>query len=79
MNLFNCGLAVLLVFLVADTTVRIRMVRAGHKWAFLLGGLLDYGEYLRLRSKYGWSAWPVYVIWITFPLGVVLTLIAGRP
>ena len=51
------------------------MSRIGHKRVFLLGGFFDYREYLRVRSQYGWAAWPVYVIWVTAMLGIALILL----
>jgi hypothetical protein len=28
------------------------------------------GEYLRVRNKHGWSAWPVYLLWPSLFVGV---------
>jgi hypothetical protein len=32
-------------------------------------------EYARTRTKYGWSAWPLHILWLGFVLGVPLLLI----
>jgi hypothetical protein len=75
MSLFNLGIAILCVFVLLDLMVRVRMRRIGHKWIFLRGALFDYGEYLKVRSKYGWAAWPVYLLWATFAVGVALAVV----
>jgi hypothetical protein len=61
---------------VLDSIFRIRMARAGHKWALLKGGAFDYSDYLKVRRERGWASWPVYLMWITAVIGIVL-LIAG--
>jgi hypothetical protein len=33
-------------------------------------------DYLKVRKQHGWSAWPVYLTWICFTLGMV-ALISG--
>lgn len=33
------------------------------------------GKYLDERKKYGWSPWPVYLMWPSLALGVVLLAI----
>jgi hypothetical protein len=55
------GVILLCVFVAVDAFIRIRLKRAGHKWVFLRGATLDYGEYRKVGSKYGWSTWPVVV------------------
>ena len=70
------GLILLCVFVALDAFVRIRLKRAGHKWVFLRGGTLDYGEYRKAGTKYGWSTWPIWLLWITLIAGVAL-FIAG--
>jgi hypothetical protein len=32
-------------------------------------------DYLRLRMKYGWSPWPVYLMWPALIAGIVLIVI----
>jgi hypothetical protein len=34
------------------------------------------GEYLKVRGKYGWSAWPVYLLWPSL-FGGVLVFVVG--
>lgn len=72
MNLKMVGLGVLCVFVALDAFVRFRMKRIGRKWMFLRGATFDYGEYLEVRAEHGWSAWPVYALWIAFAVGIVL-------
>lgn len=59
-----------------DTIVRFRMRGIGHKWVFLRGGTLNYNEYLKVRTKYGWQAWPIYLMWVMWIAGIAL-LITG--
>jgi hypothetical protein len=73
--MFNVGLATLCVFVALDFVIRLRMKRIGKKWAFLLGALFDYGDYLKVRAQYGWAAWPVYLLWSCFIIGVILVVI----
>jgi hypothetical protein len=61
----------LAVATVLDFVIRLRITRAGFRWAFLLGGAFDYGEYHRVRQKYGWSPWPVRVFWVCAILGML--------
>jgi hypothetical protein len=56
---------------VIDCFVKLRMTRIGYKKAFLMGGAFDYSTYDRVRSEYGWSAWPVRVFWISVTLGIL--------
>ena len=76
MNLKVIGGALLCVFVVLDALVRLRLKGIGRKWVFLRGGTLDYGEYLKVRTKYGWSMWPIYLLWSTLISGIGL-FIAG--
>jgi hypothetical protein len=32
-------------------------------------------DYLRLRTKYGWSPWPAYLMWLVLLVGAVLFVI----
>jgi hypothetical protein len=70
------GAVLLCVFFVLDVFVRFRLRSIGRKWAFLRGGTLDYGEYLKVRSMYGWSVWPIYLLWSALISGLGL-FIAG--
>lgn len=60
---------------VLDLFFRIRMTRAGYKMALLLGGAFNYREYHSARRKYGWSAWPVYMMWSLILSGLVLVVV----
>ena len=75
MNLLDLGIAALIGFGLLDLMIRVRMARLGHKWVFLLGGFFDYGEYTKVRSKYGWSAWPVRLMWLLVIVGICLVII----
>jgi len=74
-DLLHLGLFVLCISVFFDVIVRLRMSRIGRKWVFLVGGFFDYREYLRVRSQYGWAAWPIYVIWVTAIVGIALILL----
>lgn len=69
------GLALLSAFVALDALVRIRMKSIGYKWVFLRGGTFDYAQYLNVRTKYGWSAWPVYLLWASLVSGLPLFVI----
>jgi hypothetical protein len=73
--LFDIGVLCLIGFGAMDFLFRIQLKRAGHKWAFLRG-YLSYSEYLRMTRKYGWSAWPVYLLWGMFVFGIALVSVA---
>jgi hypothetical protein len=75
-NLKLIGIALLCVFVVLDAFVRFRLKSIGHKWTFLKGGSLDYGQYLKVRTKHDWSVWPIYLLWGTLISGLGL-FIAG--
>jgi hypothetical protein len=32
-------------------------------------------EYVRTRAKYGWSAWPLHVMWLSLVFGISLLVI----
>lgn len=75
MSLKIIGAALLCVFFVLDVFARFRLRGIGRKWTFLRGGTLDYGEYLKARSKYGWSVWPIYLLWSAFISGLGLVIV----
>jgi hypothetical protein len=68
-GLLLCG------FLILDTFVRLRMKSIGSKWIFLRGGTFNYSEYLRVRAKHGWSAWPVLMLLVMVIAGITLIII----
>ncbi len=61
---------------ILDSFLRERMTRIGYRWALLEGGAFDYSEYHRERKQRGWSAWPVYLMWVATISGIAL-VIAG--
>ena len=75
MNLEIIGGALLCVFVVLDAFVRFRLKGIGRQWVFLRGGTLDYGEYLKVRTRYGWSAWPIYLLWGALISGLGLFIV----
>ena len=75
MNLKVVGGALLCVFFALDVFVRFRLKSIGRKWVFLRGGTLDYGDYLKVRTKYGWSVWPIYLLWSALISGLGLFIV----
>jgi hypothetical protein len=71
------GLVLLCAFVGLDALVRMRMKAIGYKWVFLRGGTLDYGQYLKVRAKHGWSAWPVYLLWAALISGLLLFIVGS--
>jgi len=61
---------------IIDTIFRFRMAGKGHRIGLLKSGNFDYREYHKLRRRYGWMAWPVYLMWALYVLGIAF-LIAG--
>ena len=61
---------------ILDFIFRLRMTRIGYKWVFLQGGAFNYREYHKVRAQYGWPAWPVYLMWALYVLGIAF-LITG--
>jgi H+/Cl- antiporter ClcA len=77
MNLVIATGVVLICFaIVLDTLVRLRLRDAGERSTFLKGGTLDYGRYLRLRNRTGWSPWPVYLIPLLLVTGIAMVLLS---
>ncbi len=62
--------------------MQMNMVREGYKpsYSFFIPAVISpkawtsLTEYLRVRSKHGWSPWPAYLIWPSFFVGVALLL-----
>jgi hypothetical protein len=73
--LFEIGILCLIGFAAMDLLFRILLNRAGYKRAFLRGHL-GYIEYLRMKDRYGYSAWPVYLMWALLVFGIVLVFLA---
>jgi hypothetical protein len=73
--LFEIGMLCFIGFAAMDLLFRILLKRAGHKEAFLRGHL-GYIEYLRMKDRYGYSAWPVYLMWALLVIGIVLVNLA---
>jgi hypothetical protein len=76
MMMLVTGVLFLGVAAVLDSFFRIRMQRGGEKWALLQGGAFNYSHYHKFRKEHGWSAWPVYPMWVAVLCGIAL-LIAG--
>lgn len=60
---------------IMDTAFRFRMAGKGHRIGLLKGGNFDYREYHKVRATYGWLAWPVYLMWALYILGIALLIV----
>ena len=59
--------------------IQLKMLKLGYKsYTFFkinptaVNGWDMPAEYLRVRSKYGWSAWPVYLLWPSMLVGLAI-------
>jgi hypothetical protein len=61
--------------------IQLKMLKLGYKsYTFFKNPTSTNGwdlpaEYLRVRNKYGWSAWPVYLLWLSLIIGLVVLVI----
>jgi hypothetical protein len=76
MIILASGLALFGIAAILDSFLRLRMKRAGYKWALLEGGAFDYSKYHQERKQRGWSVWPVILMWGSVICGLSL-VIAG--
>jgi len=70
------GMFVLAFFAAAHYYLYLRLRDIGYKkhiFNFLLVAVPV--DYLRNRTKYGWSAWPAYLVWPLLVGGLVLLVI----
>ncbi len=72
MTLILFGAILLACFVALDTFIRLKLKGAGRKLVFLRGGTLDYSEYMEATNSHDWPRWPVYLIWPSLVLGLVL-------
>ena len=73
--LVDLALAGSAVMGVLDVVVRRRLTKVGEQSRPFQGGLFNHAKYLRLRKRYHWSEWPVYLIWVIWLTGIVLVLL----
>ncbi len=55
--------------------IQLKMREAGYRTYPGVHGRNDYRlpfEYLRIRAKCGWSAWPAYLVWPCAVAGIIL-------
>jgi len=76
MILFILGGVLLAIGGSLDLFFRERMTDLGYKWALLQGGAFNYKNYHTERKKHGWSAWPVYIMWVTMTAGIAMLIAA---
>lgn len=77
-GLILIGISAVLVF-----HIQLKMLRVGESSYKFFGfprrfDFKSYVKYLRIRGRYGWSPWPVYVLCLCLILGVVLLVIGFR-
>jgi hypothetical protein len=77
-GLFLIGLAAILFI-----HIQLKMLRAGYKTSYTFfkkpmssNGWDTPGEYLKIRTRHGWSPWPVYLLGPCILLGI-LALVLG--
>jgi hypothetical protein len=61
---------------VMDSVFRERLLRAGYRYVWMMGGALNYDHYHTIRKLQGWPAWPVRLMWALYTCGIA-ALIAG--
>src|SRR5712664_417792 len=59
---------------ILDTIFRFCMAGKGHRIGLMKGGNFDYREYHKVRAEYGWPAWPVYLMWALYVLGIAFLI-----
>ena len=73
-GLWLCAASLLLVF-----EIKSKMMELEHETVHLFPHPADWeltAHYLEVRSRHGWSPWPVYLMWSCQVAGV-LTLLVG--
>lgn len=69
------GFILLGMFAVLFVHIQFKMREIGYKTYPLFARPSDWGlptQYLKVRTKHNWSAWPVYLMWPCLGLGVFL-------
>ena len=69
------ALACISIFAALDVLVRLRLRKVGEQTRPFQEGLFNQAKYLRLRKRYHWSGWPVYLSWMVWLASVVLMLL----
>ena len=73
------GLWLVATSLMLVSHIKYKMMDLGSETVHLLPHPADWelpAHYLEVRSQYGWSPWPVYLLW-PCQIGGVVTLVAG--
>lgn len=74
MIFFVSSMLLLLASAVLDGFIRIRMRRVGYTWPSFRGGF-SFNQYLAARTRYGWSASPLYLMWVLLIVGIAFFLL----
>jgi hypothetical protein len=72
------GLLLVCTFAVLFTHVQFKMRAVGYKTYPAFARPYDWtlpAEYLKVRSKHGWSPWPVYLMWPCLVVGIIILVI----
>jgi hypothetical protein len=77
MVLMFLGGALLVGATVLDIFFRIRLYRVGNKRALAESGTFDFRQYHQVRAQHGWAAWPVYLMWAMYVVGIGFLVVAG--
>lgn len=73
------GLWLVATSLMLVSQIKYKMMDLGYETVHLFPHPADWelpAHYLEVRSKYGWSPWPVYLMW-SCQIAGVLTLVVG--
>ncbi|HTZ74517.1 MAG TPA: hypothetical protein VMB47_11395 [Candidatus Aquilonibacter sp.] len=68
------GFLLIGTFSILFAHIQFKMRSVGYKTYPLVSRPSDWGlpaEYLKIRSRNGWSPWPVYLLWPSIVLGLV--------
>jgi hypothetical protein len=71
------GLLLLGAFAVLFVHVQFKMREIGYKTYPMFARPSDWGlpaQYLKVRTKHNWPAWPVYMLWPCLGLGLFLLI-----
>jgi hypothetical protein len=73
------GFVLIGTFSVLLIRIKFKMRSVGYKTYPMFSRPSDWrlpAEYLKIRSQYGWSPWPVYLLWLSLILGIGSLIIA---
>lgn len=72
------GFSLIAAFSVLFIHIQFKMREIGYKTYPLFARPWDWGlpnQYLKVRAKYNWSPWPVYLMWPCLIAGIVALIL----